>query len=119
MNLTIPSVGDILTLSQDWEFSLQREYRNYQFVESFCKHNPGYVNPWLGKNWGGLDDCKNVEFMIPAGSKIAVDRIYIRKGKKDYDSITFRVPKGGISVCPKFSGRFWVQLSDANKIVFS
>ncbi len=64
---------------------------------------------------------------LPAGTVLAVDRIYIRKGSSDYSSITFYAKGlGETEVKNRWSGkttkwkaqRFWAKLSDCNKIEF-
>lgn len=62
------------------------------------------------------------EVTIPEGTQLTIDRIYIRKGVSDYDSITFiankktcsdeRIKKG------KGSIRFWVKLDEVNGVFF-
>jgi hypothetical protein len=62
---------------------------------------------------------------LPANSILRIDRIYIRRGKDEYDSITFTVDdcpipelkpkkmKGGLR---KGTLRFWAKLDDVNTI---
>lgn len=50
-----------------------------------------------------------LNYTIPKDSILSVDRIYIRKGSRSFDSVTFRWNKN----------RFWVKLDDANKIEFT
>ena len=62
---------------------------------------------------------------IPRGSKLVVDRIYIRKGAKDFSSISFFL-KGHekVKTLPRHSWhqpqtrpvRFWAKLDDCNTI---
>ena len=47
---------------------------------------------------------------------LSVDRIFIRNGMPDYDSVTFRIRSHPEQ--KKLKGRFWVKLDDANKIVY-
>jgi len=54
----------------------------------------------------------SVSTTLPAGTELIVDRIYIRKGKSDYSSITFRAKIG------EKSQRFWAKLDDCNRIEF-
>lgn len=49
-----------------------------------------------------------LDYTIPGESILTVDRIYIRKGSPDFDSVTFRWNKN----------RFWVKLDDANNMEF-
>lgn len=62
-----------------------------------------------------------------AGTVLAVDRIYIRKGASDYSSITFYAKGLGESeIKNRWSGRtikwkaqrFWAKLADCNRIEF-
>lgn len=46
---------------------------------------------------------------LPAGTELKIDRIYIRKNKSKYDSISFRITKGLYAKC-----RFWAKLTDVN-----
>lgn len=103
MRLFIPSVGAQLRLLTDWTFTLYGEYRNSTFA----------------KNVGCQGECRYwhatpmSQITLPAGTVLSVARIYIRNGKKDFDSITFTVKS-----CPekKYKGRFWAKLDEVNEI---
>lgn len=125
MKLYIPSVGDEIRLTSEFHFQLFNEQRN----ESLMKV---------------LGDKREVEWryrlmtsipaMIPAGEVLKVDRIYIRKGLEEFDSITFLWKnmrtepqlltqtnwQGGTYQVkiPRKPVRFWVKLEDANTIEF-
>lgn len=52
---------------------------------------------------------------LKVGQVLGIDRIYIRKGAKDYSSVTFNyigAPKGSGRI------RFWAKLDDVNNIIF-
>lgn len=78
------------------------------------------------KIWKPVLDIK-----LPKGTRLKIDRIYIRKGSKDFSSITFfakdlgeiTTTVGEHTTKPKKikkkSLRFWAKLVDCNKIVFS
>lgn len=86
--LFVPDIGTHLRLTKAWKPKIQNESRNSDFLK---KHGH--------------------DVTFPKDSLLAVDRIYIRKGARDYSSITFRSltePKG----------RFWVKLKYANQIEF-
>ena len=82
------------------------------------------------KEWS--DKCKGIgkeklSVTIPAGSILKVDRIYIRKGAKDFSSITFYVRGlGEITRTENWTNRkttrkslrFWAKLADCNTIEF-
>jgi hypothetical protein len=89
MKLYIPDIGDTLTLTKAWTFTLHNEYRNREL------YNMGLLDTQAGSS-------KPMTFN--AGTKLIVDRIYIRKGAKDYSSMTFRYGKL----------RFWAKLHDVN-----
>ena len=63
-------------------------------------------------------------FKLPKGTVLKIDRIYIRKGKKDYSSLTFNIVDTTHSFLVDSKGkkvkgsmRFWATLDDVNKIV--
>lgn len=82
MRLYIPSVGDQLKLTADWQFQLYNEHRNSTLMEIVGDDRKVCYGP--GSSSWGTAPC-----VIPAGEILKVDRIYIRKGKGDFDSITF------------------------------
>lgn len=68
-----------------------------------------------------------IKVTLPAGTLLSIDRIYIRKGSSDYSSVTFWVKGfGEVEMKSRYgdskkkwkSQRFWVKLSDCNKIEF-
>ncbi len=96
MKLWIPSIGDLITLSEDVVLLVPWESRNRKLLERL-----------------GAVPYKDTPVFLSKGTVLAIDRIYIRKGKSAYDSITFRVTSG-----PLAKNRFWVKLSEARKIDF-
>jgi hypothetical protein len=53
---------------------------------------------------------------LAAGTGLRVDRIYVRKGIADFDSLTFVVTDSPQKVLK--GKRFWAKLADVNKIEF-
>ena len=160
MKLYIPEIGDQLVLSEDWDFILFAENRNrtlakalgyrFEFNKGFIdlKHN---IEPPKSSNYKkdqkGYADAyikyhedteklvvNNIHVTIPAGCRLIVDRIYIRKGISAYSSISFYV-KGfleslDLSYVEEISDitgkkrknvrpRFWAKLEDCNHIEFA
>ncbi len=160
----IPEIGEQLTLEEDWNFVLFKEYRNNDFAKKFGYGVVPYYYPLGSKyeyNFLPLENCKQIEeiytrefsnkyksskdydtlmsnaikkikeelpnlkdemiselnLCLPKGTVIIPDRIYIRKGKSDYSSITFRI--GSFPGKKRFTGRFWVPLKDVNNICCS
>ena len=115
MKVNVPTLGTELALSEDWTFTLHAEYRNYDFWAAVSDRDYPY---------GNADG--SISVTLPAGSKLKVDRIFIRRGAGDYDSMTFwLVDCPNKEWAPKKVGgtatnrlRFWVKLDDANDIVY-
>src|SRR4051812_20758604 len=81
MRIFIPPLGTKVMLSEPWTFTLHPESRN----ETMFKH--------LGMRWPtNWHEQKKIEPMsvtLPQGTELRFDRIFIRKGSSDYDSVTF------------------------------
>ena len=106
MNLFIPEIGTKLKSTSDWTFVLYQEYRNSKMISAICQTF----------SWGR--DQKSWLVTVPAETIISIDRIYVRKGVSDFSSVTFTIPKV-LNKKSKFAGsRFWVKLSDVNKVEF-
>ena len=132
MKMYIPSVGDEIVLTSDWKFNLFNEQRNSTLMEIVGDtRKEGY-------SWRKLTA---IPCSIPAGATLKIDRIYIRKGMDDFDSITFlwkgitteskieskmaHLYDNGVITGipyekkkPRRQVRFWVKLEDANAIEF-
>lgn len=152
LNLFIPPLGTEIELAEDWRFRLHDEYRNAKMINLLAPKLPtrtidGFwdLSPheqlelmnksgWMiesGKfrsqsDIGIYASQKFAYVTLPAGTKLKVQRIYIRQGQKSFDSVTFSVtglpadiaerePRMGKKK-PSALGRFWVKLDDANKI---
>ncbi len=140
--LYIPSLGDRLTLKEDWTFQLIEEHRNTTLVAFLGAHGglgAAEESPRPGGGWRG--PIVSYEARLAKGSVLVVDRIFIRKGAEDFDSITFLL-EGAKTVAstktrtavavgagtresfeyeqtiPARKVRFWVKLSDANTLDF-
>jgi hypothetical protein len=135
MKLYIPTIGDELKLTADWTFDLYDEDRNSSLMEVLG--DPRQGKGLYSRNLTALPAT------IRAGAILKVDRIYIRKGQDDFDSITFfwkdmrtesriiqeddwRTYDNRTQKCtqqkdvkiPRRPVRFWVKLPEANNIEF-
>lgn len=136
--LYIPTIGDTLKLTSDWQFGLTQESRNV----SLFAHLGMTQHALKSYHWESEPDDTPV--WLPAGTLLKVDRLYIRKNQGDFDSITFTVP--GVKVATPYEEydynqvigkhqhgydiyqtvvkhknrplRFWVPLKEANTIQF-
>jgi hypothetical protein len=122
MKLYIPDVGDSIKLTADWTFDLFNEDRNHSLMEKL-----GDARRTIG-SWH--ESYGAVPATIPAGATLKVDRIYIRKGSKEFSSVTFlwtgeSLPAkmetyrdGSTGRIPRQPVRFWAKLADVNNIEF-
>lgn len=108
----VPEIGTQLRLVERWYFKLYRERRNSGLYEQLGteKERSTYPRP--------------SEISILQGSILKVDRIYVRKGVKDYSSLTFNLQKGARvefngTIYTVKGARFWAKLSDVNLIYAS
>jgi len=100
--LFIPPLKTQLQLVNDWSFDLYDEYRNYNFWSAY--HN----SPPKGNN------VSTSVVTIPKETIMSIERIYIKRGLGDYDSVTFRIldsPNRNIR-----KKRFWVKLKYVNQM---
>lgn len=120
MKLFIPAVGYRIVLTKEWNFVLYHEYRNQSLLKQLdptypCKYYD-YIDD--GDYSKGL---KSTLTSFPPGTKLEIDRVYIRSNNKaktgsdNYDSISFKVVKDKKS---SLAIRFWVKLEDANQIEY-
>jgi hypothetical protein len=119
MRLFIPTLGTLLELTSDWTFTLHHEPRNITLFEHLSLTFDSCY--WQKK----LDDPV---VTIPKGTLLKIDRIFIRNGMSDYDSVTFSAPDIKVASAgywaqrdpkakkTKRAVRFWAKLEDANKI---
>jgi hypothetical protein len=113
MRMYIPAIGDEIILISDWTFGLWNERRNFDLME--------LVGDTRTMSW--RVKISSIPCTIPKGSTLKIDRLYIRKGVSDYDSVTFYWK--GVPPKPRAKSkrlravRFWVKLEDANKIEFA
>jgi len=153
----IPPLGTVIKLTEDWHFSLYNEGRNEKLQqitgllppfraltgglyewrqlslaerrkridESVWTHVPVWDKERTDL-WGG---DWHTPFVFRAETELKIDRIYIRQGQSDYDSVSFRTDCwvsniGDPLFTKKYvngrkikSLRFWAKLEDVNKIV--
>ena len=94
-----------LPISENKPFTIK--YNSPQELVSILEDNFN-----IDINAAGYDSIHRIT--IPKNIHLVVRRIYIRQGKKDYDSVTFSIKK-----TKKFKGgKFWASLEDVNKIFF-
>lgn len=118
MNINIPELGTKLKLSEDWEFDLYEESRNDALWLVLTGKRPEWC----------LRTPNKKSFVLPKGTVITVDRIYIRKGSSEFSSVSFNLDRKTLNAdhskiiakLAKAKGRcrFWVKLVDTNKITY-
>lgn len=102
----VPSIGAKLVLANSWTFTLYDEYRNSSLISAMGKDSQ--------RSYGSADSLGPVT--LEAGTKLTVDRIYIRRGISSFDSLTFRIAESADPRFKKKGIRFWAKLKDVNKI---
>lgn len=128
--VSIPDIGYLIKLSEDWTFNLYYEGRNDSLLKAIgCEdcRTKGRVNGV----WVRIDK-ESETVTLKAGSVLSVDRIYIRKGGEDYSSLTFWLKGTALYNGEEFNigklnddattflkgkVRFWAKLDQVNKIV--
>lgn len=117
-NLYVPDLKDELVLAQDWTFTLQEEHRNKTLITLIDptyagRYYPEYVpsvDPRTGRHYGRYMP-KLWTAILPAGTKLLVERVYLRKGQEGFGSLTFTSVYQGKKI------RFWAKLADVNTMV--
>ena len=117
MRLFVPACGDRIQLSKDWHFDLYFESRNNALLEKAGVNLRGMG--WRERQHSEENrNLRCVAYVLPAGTILEVDRVYIRTFSKnaetkddDYDSLTFRILGSD-------KARFWAKLADVNTIEF-
>jgi len=124
VKLFIPTIGTRLVLAKPWTFHLHDEYRNEKFYKAVHGEIQRTNHRWVNldgdsspietpRHWHKTHDKPApIETTLPKGAVIEVDRLYLRKGAGDFDSVTFRL----ISGLEKIKGRFWAKLDEVNTI---
>ena len=103
MRLFIPPLGTKLRLIKPWQFALLCEDRNKTLWDLIA------YAPMHSITWQHQRSNLCTVTLLP-GDELTVDRIFIRKGSKQYDSVTF---KGKVFVDGVYHKcRFWVKLAD-------
>lgn len=124
MKLFIPALGSKFVLTKPWTFKLHDEYRNTKFWKAvhgeadkevfYYGYGGGGYNtspvPTATATTKAFKTAKPIPTTFPKGTVLWLERIYIRKGAGDFDSMSFRITKGGLVP----AGRFWVKLEDIN-----
>lgn len=114
---------------RSWFGNWYREYRDAcTKAEQESESYQAYLKAWEEWRAKATSIAKpTLKVTLPAGTVLAVDRIYIRKGASDFSSITFFAKQlGEVEIKNRWSGkskkvkalRFWAKLSDCNTIEF-
>lgn len=121
MKLFIPPLGTRIRLTADWTFEVNpaTDYEFRLWADGSRDEDHSTMEQW--KAW----KAKVIHATIPAGTVLSIERIYVRKGQGDYDSVTFRAFQSPDStLASKRAGgqrkgnnfRFFSTLTDANRI---
>lgn len=114
--LFIPDIGVIIELTEDWVFTLSREYRN-QSLFNTINDETGVIH---NKQRRPLQQLGKM-ITFKAGTQLKCSRVYIRQNSANYSSITWTVVNPTTLIYnnkeyPIKKGRFFCKLRDANTI---
>lgn len=107
--LWIPVLKDVVKLVAPWTGRVMNETRNGKFLEAVEESSVGTVWGWQGMN--------PHQVTLPVGTVLEFDRIYIRQGNEDYNSVTWRVLAAPGLPKKVVGTRFWVHVNQANEMV--
>lgn len=99
----IPTIGTEIELLQDWTFGLYQESRNSDLLYTLPAKDPQYPNlydelnyaPHAQNTYPLYSNICAGPYTLKQGTILVVDRIYIRKGFPDFDSLSFRIQNFG------------------------
>lgn len=103
MKLYIPRLGDTLVLKKDWTFSVLNEYRNVSLLAYMDIRSPSgstYVDEKRDLYRFYREHYPNTHrwsCTLGRGVKLRVDRIYIRKGAREFDSVSFLLHNASVA----------------------
>ena len=122
-NILFPIIGTQIRLTKDWTFKLFEEHRNESllaFYKDAIFQSQEIQKEWAPNNFYTITE-KHTLCTLLKGTVLQVDRIYLRKGVKDFDSITFLIAdypdpkylpgKGGKRI------RFWAKITCINNVM--
>jgi hypothetical protein len=120
----IPELEDIVVIAKYWVTTVQEESRNWHFLKAMGLNPPEserYPSIFLASH---RPPAKIHHLGFEPGTRLKVDRIYIRKGAEGFSSVTFKtrgahVRISGTRDIHTVSGRFWVPLVNANGVQFT
>lgn len=107
-----PVYSSIIKHYHGLNYSLNSDMLTIQETKTLTDYGFQNLNPLSRPRWC---DCDNVyvRATLPEGTILTIDRIYIRKGKSDYDSISFYAQIPGIAK----KKRFWAKREDVNTMM--
>ncbi len=113
MKLYIPVVGDTLVLAKDWQLDMLNEYRNEKFLAMATGKSETELNEERWAMWPKTKSPVFYPITIPKGTKLRVERVYIRAGSSsEFNSLTFSTPLLKVN---KRVLRFWAKLDDVHQ----
>lgn len=121
MKLFIPKLGTALTLAQPWTVTVYDEHRNASLIE-LAQLREKQQAAWANRETR-FKTLPLGQFVFPKGAVLTVERIYIRQGVGDFDSVTFRardyttVVRTGLKTKKPPTVRFWAKLDEVNEMV--
>lgn len=95
-----------------WPSNKNKLHMEQRAYKEYAKAMTAY-NAQVCKEYSAWQKERAFNTFLPKGTVLTVDRIYIRKGAKDFSSVTFK------TVLNNKTYRFWLHLSDVNRICWT
>lgn len=106
-----PTIGTKLNLNAEWKFRLYQEYRNRGLVAALK------ITDFIIDGAGYYRQQYQTVTLSP-GTILRIDRVYIRQGQSEFDSITFIIVETPMQELKgKKRLRFWAKIKDINGIM--
>jgi len=129
VQLYIPQLAERITLLAPWEFTVYGEERNLGLLKNLVAQGvlseadavKGFSSSYASsKSPKTLDDVYYgnnnpvAKVVLPPGAVLSVNRIFIRQGSAEYNSVTFNLLSTPRHTWKR--ARFWAKLHDVNTI---
>lgn len=147
MRMFIPEIGTRIVLTQPWSLLIYCEHRNEavhgrlraglaagefermqadaerlsdaHYEECRKRYSAGFDQERAEALLDQAERAKAIPLILPVGTELTVDRIYIRKGVSAFSSLTFHLTRTAHPLLSaKGRRRFWAKLDQVNQMEF-
>jgi hypothetical protein len=117
VDLIAKSRPDELSRIEAQEAQLREQLAELQYKKCPTKESFLEKEELVNKLKQRLLKIRQFPVLLPAGTELTVDRLYVRKGISDYSSMTFYLTKTDYpALNVRGKKRFWAKLEDVNTL---